>query len=82
MEVKTLFRIEAIGKTQIKVTRSDYLRSLPHDEQIRVLTSYLKMLNEQISTREFIGLTEKELEMQITITEGLLSELKKRHLKH
>ena len=47
----------------------------PLDGQKKVLTSYLEMLNEQKSKDEDIGLTEKELDMQIIITQGLLDQL-------
>ena len=77
MDIGTLFQIEALGDSQIKVTRSEYLKSLPLDEQMKVLTSYLDMLQEQKSTDEDIGLTEEELRMQIMITQGLLAQLEK-----
>jgi hypothetical protein len=77
MDVDTLFQIEAIGDSQIKVTRSEYLKSLPLPEQVEVLSSYLEMLDEKKSKGEDIGLTEKELDMQIMITKGLLAQLEK-----
>ena len=75
MDMDTLFTIEPLGNSQIKITRSEYLKALPLDGQKKVLTSYLEMLNEQKSKDEDIGLTEKELDMQIIITQGLLDQL-------
>jgi hypothetical protein len=77
MDIGTLFQIEALGDNQIKITRSEYLKSLSLDEQVKVLTSYLDILKEQKSTDEDIGLTEEELNMQIMITQGLLAQLEK-----
>lgn len=85
LKTRKLFTIEGLGQGQLDVQASEYLLSLPEDEQIEVLTGHLNDLKTDLvqgekpespnSNGKNDDLDKAQLQVLIQVIEGLLSRI-------
>lgn len=85
LKTQKLFTIEGLGQGQVDVKTSEYLLSLPEDEQMEVLTDHLNNLKTDLVQGEKPespnpngkndDLDKAQLQVLIHVIEGLLSQI-------
>jgi hypothetical protein len=84
-EIQKLFIIEGVEGGQVNVKTSEYLLSLPEDQQIEILTDHLENLKKDLARHEKLisqrpneeedDLNKAQFQILIQVTETLLSQV-------
>lgn len=84
-EIQKLFIIEGVEGGQVKVKTSEYLLSLPEDQQIEILTDHLENLKKDLARHEKLisqrpsenedDLNKAQFQILIQVAKSLLSQV-------
>ena len=84
-ETQRLFKIEGLEGGQVNIRTSQYLLSLPEEEQIKVLSAQMESLKEDLARHEAIpsrdsaqtvdDVDKTQLQLLIQVIENLLSQI-------
>ena len=84
-DTQKLFKIEGLEGEQVSIRTSQYLLSLPEEEQIKVLSDQMERLKEDLAEHETLSsqdsdpkgddVDKAQLQLLIQVIENLLSQI-------